>query len=113
MHARLDRGDDRLLTCTGLDWTVERPAIGTALPTLPARQTCLDGELCGYGRTASPPSLIQNVAERRGGAYLVYFRFDPLYLDCRNLLPLPLADRKAGLVALLERREDAIRYSEH
>ena len=28
-------------------------------------------------------------------------------------MPLPLADRKAGLAGLLERREGAIRYSEH
>lgn len=28
-------------------------------------------------------------------------------------MPVPLADRKAGLTALLERREDTIRYSEH
>lgn len=57
-------------------------------------------------------ALIQNAAERRGDD-LVYFVFDLLHLDGRNLMPLPLADRKAGLAALLERREDTIRYSEH
>ena len=114
MHARLDRGDVRLLTRTGLDWTGKYPAIAAALRTLPARQAYLDGELCGVrpdGVTSF--ALIQNAAERRGGADLVYFVFDLLYLDGRNLMPLPLADRKAGLAALLERREDAIRYSEH
>ncbi len=47
MHARLDRGDVRLLTRTGLDWTGKYPAIATALRTLPARLAYLDGELCG------------------------------------------------------------------
>ena len=58
-------------------------------------------------------ALIQNAADRRGGADLVYFVFDLLYLDGRKLMLLPLADRKNGLAALLERREDAVRFSEH
>jgi superfamily I DNA/RNA helicase len=47
MHARLDRGDVRLLIRTGLDWTGKYPAVAVALGTLPARQAYLDGELCG------------------------------------------------------------------
>lgn len=114
MHARLDRGDVRLLTRTGLDWTGKYSALAAALRKLPVRQAYLDGELCGL-RTDGVTSfaLIQNAADRRGGADLVYFVFDLLYLDGRNLMPLPLADRKNGLAALLERREDAVRFSEH
>ena len=47
-------------------------------------------------------ALIQNAADRRGGADLVYFVFDLLHLDGLDLMPLPLADRKAGLAVLLE-----------
>jgi DNA ligase D-like protein (predicted ligase) len=114
MHARLDPGDVRLLTRTGLDWTGKYPAIAAALNTIPARQAYLDGELCGVrpdGVTSF--ALIQNAADRRGGADLVYFVFDLLHLDGLNLMPLPLADRKVRLAALLERRDDAIRYSDH
>jgi ATP dependent DNA ligase domain len=113
MHARLDRGDVRLLARTGLDWTGKYPAIAAAPHTLPAPLAYLDAELCGVrpdGVTSF--ALIQNAAERRGGANLVYFVFDLLYLDDLNLMPLPLADRKARLATLLERRDDAIRYSE-
>ena len=77
MHARLDRGDVHLLTRTGLDWTGKYPAIAATLRTLPARQAYFDGELCGVrpdGVTSF--ALIQNAAERRGGADLVYFVFD-------------------------------------
>ena len=114
MHARLDRGDIRLLTRTGLDWTGKYPAIVTALRTLPARQAYLDGELCGVqpdGITSF--ALIQNAADRRGGADLVYFVFDLLHLDGLDLMPLPLADRKARLAVLLEQTDAAIRYSDH
>ena len=47
MHARLDHGDVRLLTRTGLDWTKKYPRIADALRSLPVSQAYLDGELCG------------------------------------------------------------------
>jgi hypothetical protein len=34
MHARLDRGDVRLLTRTGLDWTHKYPPIAAAVASL-------------------------------------------------------------------------------
>jgi bifunctional non-homologous end joining protein LigD len=38
MHARLERGDVRLLTRTGLDWTQKFPRMAEALKALPAAQ---------------------------------------------------------------------------
>lgn len=114
MHAGLDRGDIRLLTRTGLDWTGKYPAIVTALRTVPARQAYLDGELCGVqpdGVTSF--ALIQNAADRRGGADLVFFVFDLLHLDGLDLMPWPLADRKARLAVLFKQTDAAIRYSDH
>src|ERR1700730_14854691 len=55
MHARLDRGQVKLLTRTGLDWTHKYAAVAAALSPLPVKQAYLDGELCGVrpdGRTA-------------------------------------------------------------
>jgi DNA ligase D-like protein (predicted ligase) len=114
IHARIDRTDVRLLTRTGLDWTDKYPTIAAALRTLSVRQAYLDGELCGVrpdGVTSF--ALIQNAADRHGGSDLVYFVFDLLYIDGQNLMPLPLSSRKARLAALLGRRADAIRYSDH
>jgi bifunctional non-homologous end joining protein LigD len=56
MHARLDRGDVRLLTRTGLDWTGKYEAIAAALRRLPIEGAYLDGELCGCSPTALPRS---------------------------------------------------------
>jgi DNA ligase D-like protein (predicted ligase) len=84
------------------------------LPRRSAQQAYLDGELSGLqpdGLTSF--ALIQNATERQGGAGLVYFVFDLLYLDGRNLMGLSLADRKASLAELLDHRDDAIRYSDH
>ena len=47
MHARVDSGDVRLLTRTGLDWTHKYRPIAEALSKLPVRQAYLDGELSG------------------------------------------------------------------
>jgi len=77
MLARLDNGDVRLLTRTGLDWTEKYPAIAEALAELPVSTAYLDGELCGVlpdGRTAF--NLIQNADNSSGS--LVFFLFDLL-----------------------------------
>jgi ATP-dependent DNA ligase len=47
IHARLERGEVRLLTRNGLDWTHKYPALAAAVSRLDARQAYLDGEFCG------------------------------------------------------------------
>ena len=42
MHARLDRGEVRLLTRNGLDWTAKYPQIARAVAALPAHQAYLE-----------------------------------------------------------------------
>jgi hypothetical protein len=46
IHARLLRGEARLLTRTGLDWTDRYEATAKAISSLAARSASLDGELC-------------------------------------------------------------------
>jgi hypothetical protein len=46
MHARLDRGQIRLLTRTGLDWSQRYQHTVESLRTLPVQTAYLDGELC-------------------------------------------------------------------
>ena len=102
MHARLDRGAIRLLTRTGLDWTRKYPAIAAAVEALPVRQAYLDGELCGVrpdGTTSF--SLIQNASDSGNSDALVFFLFDLLHLDDEAIAPMPVAERKERLRALL------------
>ena len=107
MHARLDRGAVRLLTRTGLDWTHKYPAIASALSAFPARQTYLDGELCGVRSDGTTSfSLIQNASDTGNGDALVYFLFDLLHLDGETIGAQPLTVRKERLRALLS---DAVR----
>jgi hypothetical protein len=79
MHARLDRGEVRLLTRNGLDWTSKYPQIAAAVAALSARQAYLDGELCGVrpdGITSF--SMIQMASDAGNAAGLVFFLFDLL-----------------------------------
>jgi ATP-dependent DNA ligase len=98
MHARLDHGDVRLLTRTGLDWTHKYAAIAAAVATIGARQAYLDGELCGVrpdGITSF--SMIQAASDSGNAAALVFFLFDLLHFDGEDLCPRPLIERKARL----------------
>jgi DNA ligase D-like protein (predicted ligase) len=113
MHARLDAGGVQILTRRGNDWTDKYPAIAKSIAGLPAQNAYLDGELCGVlpdGRTAF--NLIQNATDTGQGS-LVFFVFDLLFLDGKNLMALPLVDRKARLAALLKGAPNSLRYNDH
>src|SRR5690349_13510321 len=82
IHARIDHGDVKLLTRTGLDWTRKYPPIAAALRELPVEKPYLDGELCGVrpdGTTSF--SIIQAASDSGNAEALVFFLFDLLFLD--------------------------------
>jgi ATP-dependent DNA ligase len=110
MHARLDRGNVRLLTRNGLDWTHKYPALATAVSSLRARQAYLDGEFCGvYPDGITSFSMIQAASDSGNAAGLVYFIFDLLHLDGEDVSALPLIERKTRL-ATLARSNETLRF---
>jgi bifunctional non-homologous end joining protein LigD len=56
MHVRIERGEVRLLTRTGLNWTDKYPPIAAALARLPVDAGYLDGECAASEVTARPRS---------------------------------------------------------
>jgi hypothetical protein len=114
MHAWLDRGNVRLLTRTGLDWTHKYPAIAAAVSSLGARQAYLDGELCGvFPDGITSFSMIQTASDAGNAAGLVFFIFDLLHLDGDDIGPRPLIERKARLAALLSGIAPPLHYSDY
>ena len=114
MHARIERGDVRLLTRTGLNWTSKYSPIAAALAEFPVDAAYLDGELCGVrpdGTTSF--SMIQAASDRGNAAALVFFLFDIMHLDGEDLMPLPLIERKARLAGLLAGVTSPLQYSDH
>jgi bifunctional non-homologous end joining protein LigD len=111
---RLDRGAVKLLTRTGLDWTLKYPAIAAAVASLPAKQAYLDGELCGVrpdGTTSF--GMIQLASDSGNAAALVFFLFDLLSLNGEDLATRPLIERKEQLAALLAKVTSPLHYSDH
>jgi DNA ligase D-like protein (predicted ligase) len=102
MAARIDHGRAQLLTRTGLDWSDKYPSLVAALANVKAKTTYLDGELCGVDDSGLP-SFAQTQAATDGerGVRLVYYAFDLLHLDGRNVSALPLIERKALLEPLI------------
>ena len=116
VQARLDRGKVRLLTRKGLDWTHRFKPIAAVVAALPAEAALLDGELVVEDdKGISSFSLLQTDLKDGRGDRLVYYVFDLLHLDGRDLTGEPLVGRKAELQRLLKAadKNGRIRYAEH
>src|SRR5262249_15941888 len=114
MHARLDRGAVRLLTCIGLDWTHKYPAVAAAVASRSAQQAYLDGELGGVrpdGTTSF--SLVQNGSDTANSGALVFFLFDLLHLDGETITARPLKERKVRLRDVLSGASSPLHFSDH
>jgi bifunctional non-homologous end joining protein LigD len=116
IEARLDHGKVRLLTRNEQDWTHRFKAIAAAVATLPAETALLDGELVAEDDNGvSSFSLLQIDLKAGRDDRLVYYVFDLLFLDGRDLIGEPLTARKVALERLLKTagKNGRIRFTEH
>jgi bifunctional non-homologous end joining protein LigD len=115
IEARCDHRKVDLLTRHRQDWTHRFAPIAAAVAGLPAQTALLDGELVvedAHG--VSNFSLLQTDLRDGRTDRFVYWVFDLLYLDGRDLRDEPLVARKAALERLLPKsRNGPIRYVEH
>jgi bifunctional non-homologous end joining protein LigD len=112
--ARIDRGRVRLLTRSGQDWTARFRVVAAAAGKLRADRALLDGEVVVLDeRGVSHFQSLQEALSLKRTGGLVYFAFDLLHLDGRELRDAPLSERKALLARLLRGPGQTIRYSEH
>jgi bifunctional non-homologous end joining protein LigD len=115
--ARVDHGNVNLITRNGNDWTATFPEVAAAASELPLKQVLLDGELAVLlpnGLTSFQG--LQGALKQRERGNLVYFVFDLLHLDRRDLSGLPLEERKAILSHLVDEAPSSstvLRYSHH
>ena len=115
VQAHLRGGKARLFTRSGLDWTGRfGKTIPAALARLPADEAILDGELVveGAGGASDFSALQADLGAGRTDRF-VFYLFDLLYRDGRDLRPAGLADRKAALEALMRGAGPVLRYSDH
>lgn len=115
MQLRVKNGRSAMLTRKALDWTHRYPEIANEAKALP--DCIMDGEVVALdARGISNFGGLQSaLSEGRTGS-LVYFAFDLLYLDGRDLRGEPLTQRKAQLSALLKAhlpRSQRIQFVDH
>ena len=114
MQCRIEDGSTALRTRTGLDWTDRFRRIADAATRLPAGRAMLDGEVVALLPSgASSFSRLQEALKNGQADDIVYFVFDLLFLDGRDLRGESLERRKAMLRALIGEEESVIRYSDH
>ncbi|MDW9416442.1 ATP-dependent DNA ligase [Sinorhizobium meliloti] len=113
----IEPGRVRILTRGGYDWTERFPTIADDARRLAVKTAILDGEavvLDDHGR--SDFGMLQRALGRLPSAVeagaIVFYAFDLLYLDGRDLRRLPLRERRRLLEPLVAGREGAVRLSE-
>jgi bifunctional non-homologous end joining protein LigD len=115
LQLRIQNGRASLRTRKGLDWTRKFPAIARAAVDLP--DVIIDGEVVAINSQGAPDFAALQAALSDGATdKLIFYAFDLLFADGRDLRELPLAERKAWLKNFLNARSDdasPIRYVEH
>ena len=93
---RVQRGEARIRTRSGLDWTEQFAAIAKVARGLP--DCIIDGEICALDHNQVPNfAALQAALSENKSQDLVFFAFDLLALANEDLRPLPLAQRKGRL----------------
>ncbi len=114
MQARIEDGRASMRTRTGLDWTERFRHIADAAARLPVRGAILDGEIVALQPSGIPSfALLQETLKNGPTDRLVYYVFDLLFLEGRDLRGAGLQQRKSLLEALVGDAEGTIRYSDH
>src|SRR6202034_3679048 len=111
---RVQRGEARIRTRRGLDWTEDFAAIAKIAQGLP--DCIIDGEICALDHQQVPSfAALQAALSENQTQNLVFFAFDLLATANEDLRSLPLAERKQRLHELLEQANlgESIRYVAH
>ncbi len=112
LQVRVAGGEAVIRTRKGLDWTAKFKAIAAAAAELP--DCMLDGEAVALDHDGAPSFHGLQAALSDGDTGdLIYFAFDLLFANGRDLRPLALRDRKAALKTLLSDRGPRLRYVDH
>src|SRR6516162_4892225 len=97
----IERSTAHAYTRNGHDWSDRYPGIIMAARKLPCRAAILDGEVIVQdGRGVSDFEALQT-ALRSKSANVVFYAFDLLHLDGKDLRERPLIERRAKLKRLI------------
>ncbi|MEY9196658.1 bifunctional non-homologous end joining protein LigD [Sinorhizobium fredii] len=117
LAVHIEPGRVRIITRGGYDWTGRFPSIAAEARLLGVKTAILDGEavvLDEHGR--SDFGMLQRALGRKPSLHdpreILFFAFDLLYLDGRDLRRMPLGERRQRLEPIVAGRVGVIRLSE-
>lgn len=112
--ARIARGQVRLVTRGGHDWTARLQPLANAIGELRITSAWLDGEIVVLDAQGLPDfNALQNAVDAGNAQWIVYFVFDAPFLGGKDLRRVPLWSRRALLRrALAAAPSGQVRYSQ-
>jgi bifunctional non-homologous end joining protein LigD len=113
---RIDGREVRFLSRSGKDWTDKFPSLALEARRLAVRSALLDGEVIAAQADGTPSfQALQNALSESGGARLIYYVFDLLYVEGFDVRQTPLSERKRLARELLAKigPTSRIRYLDH
>jgi bifunctional non-homologous end joining protein LigD len=104
----------KLMTRHQNDWTNKFPHLTKEILRLKLKKAIFDGELVALNADQrSDFQILQNSIHSKDTSALVYYVFDLIYLNGKDLTAIPLLDRKSVLHQLIPTSNGMIRYSDH
>ena len=114
LHARLDDGQVTFLTRRGQDWTRLFAEASKPISGLPCQSAYIDTEAVVLDKSGISNFGALQATLKGGGAQIVLYAFDLLFLNGEDLRQRPLTERKAALNDLLRKNKSGqLRYSDH
>jgi bifunctional non-homologous end joining protein LigD len=108
-RARIEGKDVRLLTRNDQNWTRRLPGQSDALLELGVEDAWIDGEMVALDENGLPDfGALQRAMASHRTRDVVYFAFDLLFLNGRDLRALPQKARREMLSDLLERGDSSL-----
>ncbi|TPK72162.1 DNA ligase D [Mesorhizobium sp. B2-4-15] len=110
----IEGGAARAFTRRGYDWSHRYKRIVQTAANLPVKSAIIDGEAVVLGATGLPDyQALERELGNPNSPKLMFFAFDLLHLDGRDLRQQPLIERKAALRDLLDETAPTLTYAEH
>ncbi|MFM0515936.1 MULTISPECIES: DNA ligase D [Caballeronia] len=110
--ARVDKKRVKLLTRNGHDWTTRFPLLVAELKELQLSSAWMDGEIVVLKNGIPSFSALQNAVDGQSNKDILYFLFDVMFLDGKDLRKVPLWSRRALLAPIVENAGERLLYSQ-
>ncbi|MDQ2911270.1 MAG: non-homologous end-joining DNA ligase, partial [Actinomycetota bacterium] len=109
--ARVAGGESELRSRQDQDYTERFENVAKELVKALKTPDCVvDGEVCALDEEGRPS--FSAMQQRKPGTPVVYYLFDLLEVDGKPIVDLPLSERRARLVRLLDKRNRTVKFSE-